>query len=124
MSYAPRPTNLYPFSSNTSHSASSNMNSTASLRQPSQSQSQAILQARIASKRAELENLRQLRDLSANLAAQLAALEAKLGTLRDGAQSVALVLANWENVLRAIGMAASMRSPVPFPLSSLQTCHG
>ena len=121
MSYAPRPTNVYPStSSNTAHNNTSgiNMTSTGSLRQPlhsqSHSQSQSILQARIAAKRAELENLRQLRDLSANLAAQLAALEAKLGTLRDGAQSVALVLANWENVLRAIGMAASM-CPLPPP---------
>ncbi|KEF57709.1 uncharacterized protein A1O9_05627 [Exophiala aquamarina CBS 119918] len=72
----------------------------------SNTQSQSHLHSRIASKRAELENLRQLRDLSADLATQLAALEAKLGTLRDGTQSVALVLANWENVLRAISMAA------------------
>jgi len=72
----------------------------------------SLLQARIASKRTELQNLTQLRDLSANLASQLAALEAKLGTLKDGAASVALVLANWENVLRAIGLAA-MKVPRP-----------
>jgi DASH complex subunit DAD2 len=78
--------------------------STGSLRQPP---SQSLLQTRINAKRAELENLGQLRDLSANLANQLGALERKLGTLRDGAQSVALVLANWDNVLRAISMAAS-----------------
>ncbi len=64
------------------------------------------LQTRIEAKRAELQSLQQLRDLSADLAGRLAALEQKLGTLRDGTQSVALVLANWDNVLRAISMAA------------------
>ncbi|KAK5039826.1 DASH complex subunit dad2 [Exophiala sideris] len=102
MSYAQRPTNIYPTSSNsslTNHTSTS----ISSLRQPSQS----LLQTRINAKRAELDNLRQLRDLSANLANQLSTLEAKLTTLRDGTQSVALVLANWENVLRAISMAAT-----------------
>lgn len=88
-----------------SSSASAFVSSSSST---SNTQSQNHLLSRIASKRAELENLRQLRDLSAELAAQLAALEDKLSTLRDGAQSVALVLANWDNVLRAIGMAAGM----------------
>ncbi|EXJ78427.1 hypothetical protein A1O1_08827 [Capronia coronata CBS 617.96] len=110
MSYPHRLTNMYPSTSSTSHSnASGSAGNTSMLRQTSQSQS--ILQTRIAAKRAELENLRALRDLSANLATQLSTLEEKLGTLKDGAQSVALVLANWENVLRAINMAASMWSP-------------
>ncbi|KIV83767.1 hypothetical protein PV11_05762 [Exophiala sideris] len=107
MSYAQRPTNIYPTSSKsslTNHTSTS----ISSLRQPSQS----LLQTRINAKRAELDNLRQLRDLSANLASQLSTLEAKLTTLRDGTQSVALVLANWENVLRAISMAA-MKVPRP-----------
>jgi len=56
----------------------------------------------------------QLRDLSANLANQLSTLEQKLGTLKDGAHSVALVLANWENVLRAINLAASKNLPSQF----------
>ncbi|KAI1612596.1 DASH complex subunit Dad2-domain-containing protein [Exophiala viscosa] len=107
MSYAPRPTNIHPHPSN---SSLTNHTSTSipSLRQPSQS----LLQTRINAKRAELDNLRQLRDLSANLANQLSTLEAKLTTLRDGTQSVALVLANWDNVLRAISMAA-MKVPRP-----------
>lgn len=116
MSYAPRPTGTYPTvnpNTNTTstssslqrHPPSTSMSGSLST---SNTQSQTHLQSRIASKRAELENLRQLRDLSADLAAQLGALEAKLATLRDGTQSVALVLANWDNVLRAIGMAASM----------------
>lgn len=82
-----------------------------------------MLQARIAAKRAELDNLRQLRDLSGNLASQLAGLEAKLSTLRDGAQSVALVLANWQNVLRAINMAASTFPPSHSSLFPLFFCR-
>lgn len=92
MSYGPgaRSSNAYhPASTSTSTSAST-----------------SHLQARIAQKRAELTHLQSLRDSSATLASQLSVLETKLSTLKDGAQSVALVLANWDNVLRAIGMAA------------------
>lgn len=100
---------MYPSHGNPGNTTSSS----SGLRQPSHSHShsQSLLQTRIAAKRAELENLRALRDLSANLATQLSTLEEKLGTLRDGSQSVALVLANWENVLRAINMAASRYFP-------------
>lgn len=45
-----------------------------------------ILVARINEKRAELENLKQLRDLSAELAAQMQTLEEKLSMLSDGAE--------------------------------------
>lgn len=37
----------------------------------------------------------------------MTALKSKLGTLRDGAESVAVILQNWEGVLRAISMAAT-----------------
>lgn len=104
MSYAPRPTNTYP-STGSQSNAHSTSNTSSSLRP--QSQSQTLLQTRINAKRAELENLRHLRNLSATLATQLSTLEQRLGTLKDGAQSVALVLANWDNVLKAISMAAS-----------------
>ncbi|KAK6386229.1 uncharacterized protein PV06_06873 [Exophiala oligosperma] len=109
MSYGPRQTNVFPSGSNSTLGGLHGSN-TSLLRQSNQTQS--ALQTRINAKRAELENLRQLRDLSGNLADQLSALEGKLSTLKDGAQSVALVLANWENVLRAINMAA-MKVPVP-----------
>ncbi|KIX97481.1 uncharacterized protein Z520_06933 [Fonsecaea multimorphosa CBS 102226] len=97
---------MYP--STTNNTTSSSSSTLRSHSQPTQSH----LQARIAAKRAELENLRQLRDLSAHLTTQLESLEQKLGSLRDGAQAVALVLANWDNVLRVIGMAA-MKVPHP-----------
>lgn len=76
----------------------------------SQQQSSPALVARIAEKRAELESLLQLRDLSGALAAQMEALEAKLTTLADGTEAVAHVLENWQNVLRAIAMASSKSS--------------
>lgn len=104
----------------------------ASFRPPNHSsavaqQQSSALAARIASKKAELENLRQLRDMSCALAEQMQALEIKIGTLRDGTEgmfpgqyirlaaaeslrslllAVACVLANWDNVLRAISMAS------------------
>lgn len=103
MSYAPRQS-VFPNSA------------TSSLRQPSlgssnaQSQQSSVLQVRIASKRQELENLKQLRDLSGALANQIGAMETKLSTLRDGTEAVACVLANWDNVLRAISMASSTQT--------------
>ncbi|KAL2434817.1 hypothetical protein ABEF95_008060 [Exophiala dermatitidis] len=116
---------MYPSMSTTSHANAGNTTSSSSgVRQPSHSHShshsQSLLQTRIAAKRAELENLQALRDLSANLATQLSTLEEKLGTLRDGSQSVALVLANWENVLRAINMAA-MKVPKPADVDESET---
>ncbi len=84
------------------------------------------LQARVNEKRAELEELKQLRDLSAAVASQMEALEQKLATLSDGTEgddalrlatrpfrgaadgptAIATVVANWHNVLRAINMAS------------------
>ncbi|UPK98010.1 hypothetical protein LCI18_008945 [Fusarium solani-melongenae] len=69
-------------------------------------QSPALLQ-RIEEKKAELENLRELRDLSAAVATQMEALEQKLSTLSDGTEAIAAVVGNWHNVLRAINMASS-----------------
>ncbi|KAL9065447.1 MAG: hypothetical protein Q9161_008208 [Pseudevernia consocians] len=73
-----------------------------------------MLVARINEKKAELENLKRLRDLSGGLAAQMQALEEKLSTLSEGTEAVAAVLSNWHNVLRAINMA-SMKVPKPGP---------
>ncbi|KAL3469997.1 DASH complex subunit Dad2-domain-containing protein [Aspergillus californicus] len=99
MTYASRPTSMLPPGS-----------SAASLRQPSNVGSQqqsSALAARIASKKAELDNLTQLRDMSNALAVQMETLQVKLETLKDGTESVACVLANWDNVLRAITMAST-----------------
>ncbi|KAL4947661.1 DASH complex subunit Dad2-domain-containing protein [Aspergillus filifer] len=99
MAYAPRPTSMFPSGS-----------STASLRQPGNATSQqqsSALTARIASKKAELDNLIQLRDMSNGLAGQMEALQSKLATLKNGTEAVACVLANWDNVLRTITMAST-----------------
>ncbi|GFP58411.1 DASH complex subunit DAD2 [Trichoderma asperellum] len=72
-------------------------------------QSPALL-ARIEEKKAELENLKELRDLSAAVATQMEALEEKLSTLSDGTEAIAAVVGNWHNVLRAINMASSKSS--------------
>ena len=45
-----------------------------------------VLLARINEKKAELANLKELRDLSAGLAGQMQALEDKLSTLSDGTE--------------------------------------
>ena len=88
MSHAPRPTAIFP---------PSGTGTGSSFRQPnahpnaSQQQSSA-LSMRVASKRAELENLKQLRDLSGTLSSQMQALEEKLGTLRDGTEGWSLFI--------------------------------
>ncbi|TKX21434.1 DASH complex subunit DAD2 [Elsinoe australis] len=84
------------------------------MRQPSLSASSqsSALQQRIVEKKAELENLKQLRDLSAGLAGQMEQLEEKLSTLSNGTEAVAAVLSNWHNVLRAISLA-SAKIPKP-----------
>ena len=98
------------------------MAAASALRQPSvnsqqsqssqSSQQSAALSARIASKKAELEDLRHLRDLSGTLAGQMAQLEEKLGTLRDGTEAVAMVMANWDHVLKAISLASMKAAKV------------
>ncbi|EPS37176.1 hypothetical protein H072_9241 [Dactylellina haptotyla CBS 200.50] len=81
----------------------------------SQQAAPAHLVNRINEKKIELENLKQLRDLSANLAKQLRELEGKLGTLTNGTEVVATVLANWHNVLRAISLASAHLPPPKEP---------
>lgn len=71
---------------------------------------------RIAAKKIELEQLKQLRDLSGAMATQMQALEKKLSTLNDGTQAVACVLSNWENVLRAISMASAKAASLKIPV--------
>lgn len=51
-------------------------------------QSPALV-ARVNEKKAELENLKELRDLSAAVASQMEALEQKLATLSDGTEGMA-----------------------------------
>ena len=105
----------------------------SSFRHPSISQAgnsntaSPALIARINEKRQELESYEELRDLSAQLAEQMQALHDKLATVSGGAEgeqmlkfpvhkscgidcalAVALVLSNWQHILKAINMASSM----------------
>lgn len=50
-----------------------------------------MLLARINEKRVELENLKQLQDLSAGLAAQMQTLEEKLAMLSDGTEGLSVL---------------------------------
>ncbi|KAI5304361.1 hypothetical protein KEM55_000101, partial [Ascosphaera atra] len=52
----------------------------------SSSQQSSALVSRLNAKKAELENLKQLRDVSGALAGRMEALEEKLSTLRDGTE--------------------------------------
>ncbi|KAG2002190.1 hypothetical protein GB937_009691, partial [Aspergillus fischeri] len=81
-----------------STSTSSSIRQQSNLNAISHQQSLA-LSSRIVSKKAELENLMRLRDLSGVMAMQMQVLEAKI--------AMACVLANWDNVLRAISMAST-----------------
>ncbi|KAK9447530.1 DASH complex subunit Dad2-domain-containing protein [Limtongia smithiae] len=66
----------------------------------------SAISARIAETKQELEALIQLRDLSANFAAQMEQLQTKLSTLVDGTEAVALVLSNWDSILYTLNMAS------------------
>ncbi|KAL4896342.1 DASH complex subunit Dad2-domain-containing protein [Aspergillus ambiguus] len=110
MSYNSRPTSMFGPAS----SSSSGLRQTSNLSGIPPQQSSALA-ARIAAKKAELDNLKQLRDMSATLATQMQALEAKVGTLKDGTEAVACVLANWDNVLRAISMASTKAAGLKEP---------
>lgn len=92
--------------SNISRLAQSRMRYDSTARNIASTGRSSILLARICEKESELENLRQLRDLSASLAGQMEILEEKLATLTDGTEVVATVLGNWQNVLQAINMAS------------------
>jgi len=80
MSYASRPLPSHLRQQSTSNNASS-----------LQGQS-PILLARVNEKRQELENLKELRDLSAGLAGQMSVLEEKLATLSNGTEGTSLLI--------------------------------
>lgn len=73
----------------TSFPASSSLRQTNSFSAGSQQSS--VLASRISLKRAELDNLKQLRDLSSALAAQMQALEEKIGMLKDGTEGLLIL---------------------------------
>lgn len=62
-------------------------------------QSPALV-ARVNEKKAELENLKELRDLSAAVATQMEALEQKLATLSDGTEGVHYIPKGWRSLVQ------------------------
>ncbi|ODV76191.1 Dad2p [Cyberlindnera jadinii NRRL Y-1542] len=64
------------------------------------------LQQRIEEKKRELEHLSQIKELSLNLCNQLENLEAKLETLADGSEAVALVMSNWNHIIKSVSLAS------------------
>lgn len=85
MTYTSRPTSVFPPGTSTSASASTYHHV------PSQQQS-SVLTTRVASKKAELENLKQLRDLSGALAMRMQTLKDRISTLNDGTEGLSLVM--------------------------------
>lgn len=64
-----------------------------------------ILQ-KITEKRNELESLNEIKKFSAMLNSQLEELEDKMNCMAEGTESVALVLSNWQNVVRSVSLAS------------------
>lgn len=64
------------------------------------------IQLRIEEKREEIQSLQELKNFTGVLADQLELLEQKLDTMANGAESVALILSNWQNVVNSISLAS------------------
>ncbi|ODV78060.1 DASH complex, subunit Dad2 [Suhomyces tanzawaensis NRRL Y-17324] len=60
----------------------------------------------IVDKRADLEMLQEFRQLTAELATNLELVGDKLEHMKGGTESVALILANWQNVVKSISLAS------------------
>ena len=91
MSYSSRPL--------PSHLRQPSTSGTASAASTGQS---PILLARINEKKAELENLKELKEMSASLAGQMSVLEEKLATLADGTEGM-LYVAYFPYILILLG---------------------
>ncbi|KAK6458040.1 DASH complex subunit Dad2-domain-containing protein [Scheffersomyces xylosifermentans] len=68
--------------------------------------SRNIYNQKIADKRAELARLHEFRQLTGELASYLEEIGDKLDTMKGGTESVALILANWQNVVKSISLAS------------------
>ncbi|CUM56444.1 unnamed protein product [Debaryomyces tyrocola] len=64
------------------------------------------IQQKIAEKKAELENLNEIKNFTSILTNQLDELENKLDYMAEGTESVALVLSNWQNVVKSVSLAS------------------
>lgn len=64
------------------------------------------LQEQIDAKREELHDLQELKKFTGILVSQLEHIERKLDTMAGGAESVALILSNWQNVVNSVSLAS------------------
>lgn len=64
------------------------------------------IQQKIEDKRTELKHLTEIRNYTEMLKTQLVDLEDKLGGMVQGSESVALVLSNWQTVIRSVSLAS------------------
>lgn len=64
------------------------------------------LQLIVEEKRAELQNLNEIKRFTEILTDQLELLEEKLDTMADGAEAAALVFSNWQNVIKSVSLAS------------------
>lgn len=64
------------------------------------------LHEKITAKRQELHDLQELKKFTGILASQLEQIEGKLDLMADGAESVALILSNWQNVVNSVLLAS------------------
>lgn len=64
------------------------------------------VQQKIEQKRAELEYLQEIHKITHVLTNQLDDLDSKLEVMSDGAESAALVLSNWQNVVKSVSLAS------------------
>lgn len=64
------------------------------------------VQQKIEEKQRELEELTKIESSTHLLAQQLEEIGQKLDVMNDGAESIALVLSNWKNVVNAVSLAS------------------
>lgn len=64
------------------------------------------IQQKIEEKRVELASLSEIKRCTEDLNGQLGKLEEQLNNMCEGTESVALVLSNWQNVVRSISLAS------------------
>ncbi|EMG50753.1 DAD2 DASH complex subunit DAD2 [Candida maltosa Xu316] len=70
------------------------------------SKSHTTIQQKIAEKRANLEKLREFKELTDELTDQLENVGSNLETMTNGTTSVGLILATWQNVVQSIALAS------------------
>lgn len=65
-----------------------------------------LLQTKIEQKEDELRDLQEIRSYTETLAAQLEQIGEKLDEMAGGAESIALVLSSWQNIMNLVSLAS------------------